>query len=79
MMAGFLRTRIEERRLAAWHRSLTVQLDPANDGLRGLGAMRPQIERKPGPYCFDPKSPVIARPDGRGGFVDPEGVPVAVF
>ena len=78
MMAGFLRTRIEERRIAAWHRSLTVQLDPASDPMRAMGVMRPLAERKPA-YCFDPKSPLLARPDGRGGFVDPEGVPVAVF
>ncbi len=70
-------TRFDAQRIAAWHRSLTINLE--HDPLEGLCAMRPILKEAARPYDHLEDSDVVAVPDGRGGFIDPaDGVPVTV-
>ena len=72
-------TILQQRRDAKWHRQLTTWMRPEDDGLRAMGALRNMVEDEPPAYHFNPRSPLLARPDGKGGFVDAEGIPVAIF
>ena len=82
MMQGQLikfATELQRRRDEKFHRSLTRWQRLEDDQLRGFGALRNMVEDEPPAYHFNPRSPLLARPDGKGGFVDAEGIPVAIF